>query len=82
MFIDSGIVTSSWGKEPPGITNKEELKKEAAREELGELIAHGWSRTVKVLAKKRSDTAPNFEQRANFLTFNLKKQLATFVFRN
>ena len=34
MFIDSGKVTSTWGKEPPVMTNREELKKEAAREDL------------------------------------------------
>ena len=33
MFIDSGKVTSTWGKEPPIMTTREELKKEAAREE-------------------------------------------------
>ena len=32
MFIDSGKVTSKWGKEPPVLTSREELKKEAARE--------------------------------------------------
>jgi len=33
MFIDSGKVTSMWGKEPPVMKTKEYLKKEAAREE-------------------------------------------------
>ena len=32
MFIDSVKVTSTWGKESPFITTREELKKEAARE--------------------------------------------------
>ena len=27
MFIDSGKVTSTWGKEPPVMTTREELKK-------------------------------------------------------
>ena len=27
MFIDTGKVTSIWGKEPPVITTREELKK-------------------------------------------------------
>ena len=31
MFIDSGKVASTWGKEPPVMTTREELKKEAAR---------------------------------------------------
>ena len=33
MFVDSGKVTSTWGKETPFMTTGEELKKEAAREE-------------------------------------------------
>ena len=45
MFIDSGKITSSLGKETPVITNREELKKDAAREEWGKLIAHVWRRT-------------------------------------
>ena len=39
IFIDSGKVTSIWGKEPPVMTTREELKKEAAREEWKKLIA-------------------------------------------
>ena len=31
MFIDSGKITSTRGKEPPVMTTREELKKEAAR---------------------------------------------------
>ena len=33
FFIDSGKVTSTWGKEIPLMTTLEELKKESAREE-------------------------------------------------
>ena len=33
MFIDSGKVTSTWSKDKPLITTREELKKDAAREE-------------------------------------------------
>jgi len=33
MLIDSGKVTSTWGKEIPLMTTLEELKKEAARED-------------------------------------------------
>ena len=40
MFVDSGKVTSTWGKEPPVMTTREELKKEDAREEWEKLIAH------------------------------------------
>ena len=39
MFIDSGKVTSTWGKEHPFMTTIEELKKEEAREEWKKLIA-------------------------------------------
>ena len=44
MFIDSRKVTYTWGKEPPVMTNIEELNKEAAKE-WGKLIAQGWRRT-------------------------------------
>jgi len=54
MFIDSGKVTSTWGKEPPVMTTREELKKEAAREEWKKLIAQGWRRTEEVWTKKES----------------------------
>ena len=53
MFIDSGKVTSTWGKEPPVMTTREELKKDAAREEWKKLIAQGWRRTEEVWTKKR-----------------------------
>ena len=52
MFIDSGKVTSTWGKEHPVMTTREELKKEAAREEWEKLISLGWRRTEEVWAKK------------------------------
>ena len=42
MFIDSGKVTSTWGKEPPVMTTREEWKK---------LIAQGWRRTEEVWSK-------------------------------
>ena len=45
MFIDSGKVTSTWGKEPPVLTTREELKKAAAREEWKKLIAQSWRST-------------------------------------
>ncbi len=48
MFIDSGKVTSIWGKEPPVMTSREELKIELAREEWKKLVALGWRRTVEV----------------------------------
>ena len=45
MFIDSGKVTSTWGKEPPVMTTREELKIEAARAEWKKLISQGWRKT-------------------------------------
>ena len=52
IFIYSGKVTSLWGKEPPVMTTREELKSEAAREEWKKLIAQGWRRTEEVWIKK------------------------------
>ena len=52
MFIDSGKVNSIWGKEPPVMTTREELKTEAAREEWKKLIAQGWRRTEEIWTKK------------------------------
>ena len=54
MFIDSGKVSSTWGKEPSVMTTREELKKEAAREECKKLIAQGWIRTEEDWTKKES----------------------------
>ena len=51
MFIDSGKVTSKWGKEPHVMTTWEELKKEAAREEWKKLIPQGSRRTEEVWIK-------------------------------
>ena len=45
LFIYSGKLTFTWGKEPPFIITWEELKKEAAREEWKNLIAKEWRRT-------------------------------------
>ena len=41
VIINSGKVTSICDKEPPVMTIREELKKEAAREEWKKLIAQG-----------------------------------------
>ena len=54
MFVDSGKVTSTWGKEPPVMTTREELKKELAREIWEKLIAQGWRRTEEVWTKKET----------------------------
>ena len=53
MFIDSGKVTSTWGKETTFMTTWEELKKAAAREEWKKLIAQSWRRTEEDWTKKR-----------------------------
>ena len=54
IFIDSGKVTSTWGKEPPVMTTREELKKNAARKEFKNLITKGWRRTEEDWTKKES----------------------------
>ena len=51
IFIYSGKVISTWGKEPPIMTTREELKIEAAREGWQKLIAQGWRITEEVWAK-------------------------------
>ena len=56
IFIDSGKVNSIWGKEPPVMTSREELKTEAAREEWKKLIAQGWRRTEEVWIKKEGQS--------------------------
>ena len=57
MFIDSGKVTSTQGKEPPFITTKKELKKYAAREEWEKLIAKGWRRIEENWTKNKARAA-------------------------
>ena len=48
MFIDSGRILGVLGKEPPLMTNREELKVDNARDEWKKLIAQGWRRTKPV----------------------------------
>ena len=45
LLVDSGKFTSTWGKEPPLMTTRKELNKEAAREEWKKLIPQDWRRT-------------------------------------
>ena len=53
MFIDSGkVIYTYMVKEPPVIKAREELKKDAAREEWKKLIAQGWRRTEEDWTKK------------------------------
>ena len=54
MFIDSGKVTSTWGKEPPVMTTREELKKDAAREEWKNLLLRVREEPRKIEQKKRA----------------------------
>ena len=48
MFIDSGKILGVLGKEPPLMTNREELKLDKARDEFKKLISQGWRRTKPV----------------------------------
>ena len=43
MFIDSGKVTSTWGKEPPVMTTRQELKTEPALQKRAKRFLH-WIR--------------------------------------
>ncbi len=54
MFLNSGEVTSAWGKEPHVMTTRKELKKDTFKEEWEKLIAQGWRRTEEVWTKKES----------------------------
>ena len=49
MFIDSGRILGVFGKEPPLMTTREELKVDKARDEWRRLIAQVWRRTKPVL---------------------------------
>tara|TARA_A100001388_G_C28447833_1_gene347223 strand:- start:162 stop:344 length:183 start_codon:yes stop_codon:yes gene_type:complete len=57
MFIDSGKVIYTWSKEPPVIKTREELKKDADKEEYNNLIVRGWSITDEDWTKKRARAA-------------------------
>ena len=63
MFIDSGKVTSTWGKEAPVMTTREELKKEDARDEWKKLIAQGWRRAEEDWTKKKKARTVNSHRR-------------------
>ena len=45
MFIDSGKIVGVFGKEPPVMTTREELKIEAPREAWKKLLAQGGGKT-------------------------------------
>ena len=42
VFIDSGKIIGIFGKEPPVMTTREELKIDKAREEYKKLLSQGW----------------------------------------
>ena len=48
VFIDSGKIIGIFGKEPPVMTTREELKIDKAREEYKKLISQGWRKTEPV----------------------------------
>ena len=48
MFIDSGRILGVFGKEPPLMTSREELKIDKARNEWKKLISQGWRKTKPV----------------------------------
>ena len=48
MFIDSGRILGVFGKEPPLMTTREELKIDKAREEYKKLLSQGWRKTEPV----------------------------------
>ena len=45
MFVDTGKIVGVFGKEPPVMTSREELKIELARDEWKKLISQGWRKT-------------------------------------
>ena len=55
MLIDSGKVIYTWSQEPPVITTREELKKDAGREAFKNLITQGWRRTKENKKKRTKD---------------------------
>ena len=48
MFVDSGKIIGIFGKEPPVMTTREELKIDKAREEYKKLLSQGSRKTEPV----------------------------------
>ena len=48
VFIDSRKIIGIFGKEPPVMTTREELKIDKAREEYKKLLLQGWRKTEPV----------------------------------
>ena len=57
MFIDSGKITPMQGKEPPVMTTRGELKKDAVRKKWKILISKSWRRIEKNGQTKRARAA-------------------------
>ena len=57
MLIDSGKVIYTLSQEPPVITTREELKRNATRKEFKNLITQGWRRIEEDWTKKRARVA-------------------------
>ena len=84
MLIDSGKVIYKLCQEPPFTITREELKKDADREEFKNLITQGWRRTEEdwikrelgllILNSQSNNTQLLIEGRASskrFIEFNL-----------
>ena len=54
VFIDTGKIFGTFGKEPPLITTTVFVDIELAREIYERLISQGWSKTEEVWPKKKS----------------------------
>ena len=52
MFVDTGKIVGSFGKEPPVMTTTISVDIDLAREIYERLISHGWSKTDEVWIKK------------------------------
>ena len=54
IFIYSGKVTSEWGQEPPVMTSREKLKKDAAKRRMEKINCSGMEKNRGRLNKKES----------------------------
>ena len=52
MFVDTGKIVWSFGKEPPVMTTTISVDIDLAREIYERLISHGWRKTEEVWKKK------------------------------
>ncbi len=54
MFVDTGKIVGSFGKEPPIMTTTVSVDIELAREIYERLISQGWFKTEEVWPKEKS----------------------------